>query len=472
MKALRPRHVRSRLTLWYVCVLAGLLLLFAGGACLLLFRQLRTQLDRYNVQDVETVEGLLYFTPDGRLQMREDYHNHPESKLVLERLLEVRAPDGAVLYRNKRLGSRTLGGALFPGEGVGGYSIRAERLSDGTGVRMVSRRHSIDGHPTIIRLAYGEEHLWLHIEELIAASLIALPFTLALAGLAGYALARRTLAPLELMARRAEEITSERLHERLPVENPDDELGQLARAFNNTLARLEQSFEQLKRFTSDASHELRTPLASMRSVGEVGLQKDGSREEYRDIIGSMLEEVSRLTRLVESLLTISRADAGALEFHPSVFSLLELARESAALLEVLMEEKQQRLILEGDAGALVRGDRLFLRQSLMNIIHNAVKYSPVGGAIAVRVRNDGAGRLAVEITDSGPGIPSEHLTKVFDRFYRVDGSRSRNEGGAGLGLAIANWAVEAHGGKIGLESTPGAGSTFRISLPAASPERI
>ncbi len=467
MIPLRPRHVRSRLTLWYLGVLAAALLLFLTGTSVLMFWQLRTQLDRYNVQDVETVEGLLYFAPGGQLELREDYHNHPESKLVLERLLEIRSPDGAVLYRNERLQNRSLGGPPFDGEGVGGYSNRAVKLSDGTRVRMVSRRHSIDGHPTIIRLGYSEEHLWLHLEELLASSLLALPFTLALAGLAGYALAGRALAPLGRMARRAEEITSERLHERLPIDNPGDELGQLARAFNSTLGRLEQSFEQLKRFTSDASHELRTPLAAMRSVGEVGLQKDGSREEYRDIIGSMLEEVNRLTRLVDSLLTISRAEAGSIPFHASVFSVLELARETAALFEVLMEEKSQKLVLAGDETAMVQGDRIFLRQSLVNILHNAVKYSPTGGTISIHVGYDEDGRVLVQIADSGPGIPPEHASKVFDRFYRVDPSRSREEGGAGLGLSIANWAVQAHGGKIGLDSVPGSGSTFRICLPAA-----
>jgi len=137
----RPKHVRSRLTLWYVCVFAAVLLLFSIGTSVLLFWQLRAQMDSYNVQDVETVEGLLYLTPGGKLELKEDYHNHPESKLVLERLLEVLAPDGAVLYRNARMGNRSLGGSPFPGEGIGGYSNRAERLSDGTRVRMVSRRH-------------------------------------------------------------------------------------------------------------------------------------------------------------------------------------------------------------------------------------------------------------------------------------------------------------------------------------------
>jgi signal transduction histidine kinase len=167
-------------------------------------------------------------------------------------------------------------------------------------------------------------------------------------------------------------------------------------------------------------------------------------------------------------LTISRADAGAIQFNPSVFSVLDLAREAAALLEVLMEEKSLELKISGDERAAVKGDRLFLRQSLVNIIHNAVKYSPVRGTISVHVRLDGGGQVIVEIADNGPGIPLEHVTDVFDRFYRVDKSRTRNDGGAGLGLSIANWAVQAHGGEIGLDSSPGAGCTFKICLPAAA----
>ena len=186
------------------------------------------------------------------------------------------------------------------------------------------------------------------------------------------------------------------LHERLPIGEVDDELGHLARVFNNLLARLEQSFEQLRRFTSDASHELRTPLTSIRSVGEVALQKDGSREEYRDTIGSMLEEVNRLTALVDSLLTISRADAGRIQLHPTVFSAMDLAREAAGLFEVLVEEKGQRITVQGDEGVNVKGDRVFLRQALVNIIHNAVKYSPVGGTISVGVQYEPEGSIRLE----------------------------------------------------------------------------
>jgi heavy metal sensor kinase len=465
IRKLRPKQVRTRLTLWYVGVLASVLALSWSLTASFLFLQLRNQMDHYAIQDIETVEGLLYFDGRGRLAMREDYHNHPESKLVLERLLEVRSPNDAVIYRNERLGGQALGGNPIPGEGEGGYSTRSARLADGTTVRMVSRRHTLDGRPLLIRLAYSEEPIRAHFQELAVASLLGAPIVLALAGLGGYALARRALAPIEEMACRAEQITSERLHERLPSGEVSDELGRLAKVFNNLLARLEQSFEQLRRFTSDASHEMRTPLTSIRSVGEVALQRDGSREEYRDTIGSMLEEVNRLTALVDSLLTISRADAGRIQLHPTVFSAMDLAREAAGLFEVLIEEKGQRITVEGDEGASVSGDRVFLRQALVNIIHNAVKYSPVGGAISVGVHYEPAGSIRLEVVDSGPGIAPEHAEKVFDRFYRVDESRSREAGGAGLGLAIAQWAVKVHGGDIQLLTTRGTGCTFQIHLP-------
>jgi heavy metal sensor kinase len=333
-------------------------------------------------------------------------------------------------------------------------------------VRLVSRMHSLDGRLLLIRLAHCEEPAFSRLKDLLLASLLVLPLVLVVAGLAGYGLARRALSPIEQMARRAREITPEKLHARLPNDDADDELGQLARVFNDTLARLEQAFEQLRRFTSDASHELRTPLAMIRSVGEVGLQKDGTRAEYRDIVGSMLEEVNRLTSLIDNLLTISRADSGHIQLHRAVVPVVALAREAAGLFEILMEEKSLRLVLEGDERAQIEGDCLVLRQALVNILHNAVKYSPVGEVIFVRVRNGDATQVTIEIQDNGPGIPLEDQARVFDRFYRVDKARWRQSGGTGLGLSIAKWAVEAHGGRIGLDSAPGQGCTFRVSLPS------
>jgi len=460
----RSLPFRARLTTWYVLVLAVVLLLFVAGSSLVLYLHLLNQMSHFAVQDVETIEGLLFITPDGNLSLREDYHNHPQSRLLLERLLEIRSPDGKVLYRNERLGNDELGGIPFAGEGVDTFSERSGRLKDGSRILLVSRRYSLHGMVMVIRLGYREDAIWSRIREFLAASIIALPFLLAIAAAFGYQLARRALFPLEQMAQRAEQITAERLNQRLPVENAGDELGQLARVINNVLNRLELSFEQLRRFTSDASHELRTPLAAIRSVGEVGLQNSQTAEGYRDTIGSMLEEVARLTKLVDSLLAISRSDAGQVQLNITVFSPLDLVKEVAAFFEVLTEEREQKLLVSGDAGINMKGDRLLLRQAVINVLHNAVKYSPVGGTISVSVSSL-TSSVILKIADSGPGIAVEHRAKIFERFYRIDAGRARDTGGAGLGLAIAQWAVHAQGGEIRVESSD-QGASFILELPA------
>jgi signal transduction histidine kinase len=183
----------------------------------------------------------------------------------------------------------------------------------------------------------------------------------------------------------------------------------------------------------------------------------------------MLEEANRLTRLVESLLTISRADAGQIQLQHTVVNVLELARESATLLEVLAEEKNQTITVQGGASITISADRLILRQVLINLIDNAVKYSPAGGRIEVRVKA-AADEAQIEIEDSGPGIPAEHAEKVFQRFYRIDKARTHAEGGTGLGLSIVEWAVSVHGGRVELDSTPGAGCTFRLHFPLKQQE--
>ena len=182
----------------------------------------------------------------------------------------------------------------------------------------------------------------------------------------------------------------------------------------------------------------------------------------------MLEEVNRLTALVDSLLTISRADAGGILLNPTTFSAMDLAREAAGLFEVLIDEKDQHVNVQGDESARLTGDRVFLRQAVVNIIHNAVKFSPVGGTISVTVHDSPARSVRLEVADSGPGIAPEHSERIFDRFYRVDESRSRDAGGAGLGLSIAQWAVRVHGGELSLLTADRQGCTFQLVLPPAA----
>jgi heavy metal sensor kinase len=281
----------------------------------------------------------------------------------------------------------------------------------------------------------------------------------------GYFLAGRVLAPVGAMANTARKISAESLTERLPVEDPRDEFGQLASVFNAMLSRLEEAFEQLRRFTADASHELRTPLTAIRSVGEVALQRSLTGHGYREVIGSMLEEVDRLTRLVESLLTLTRGESGRIRPALEVVSLSELAVSVVEHLRVLAEEKEQRVTIEAAAEVSARCDPAILRLGLINVLDNAIKYTPSNGAIRVRVREMPSGEAAIEIRDTGPGILAEHHGRIFERFYRVDDGRSREAGGTGLGLATAQWAVGVSGGRIEVESAEGAGSLFRIVLP-------
>jgi signal transduction histidine kinase len=273
--------------------------------------------------------------------------------------------------------------------------------------------------------------------------------------------------PIEDITLWARQITAETLGQRFADAEANDEFGRLGRAFNDALAHIESAFEQLRRFTSDCSHELRTPLAMIRSIGELGLQKLLTPEECRNCMASMLEEVDRLASLVDSLLMITRADAGKLPLQRVAVSVMAVAREAASLLEVLIEEKSLRLVLDGDEHVEAEADRLILKQALVNIIHNAVNYSPAGEAVVVRVLNRDACQVTVEVEDHGPGIPLEDQVKVFERFYRGGRVREGNPSGAGLGLAIAKWGVEANGGTIGLLSVTGQGCTFRINLPRA-----
>jgi heavy metal sensor kinase len=378
-----------------------------------------------------------------------------------ESFVEVWSADGALLYRSEALGASTLGEAPSAAS-ESAYSSSV--LRDGSPVRVLTRVYPVGNRDAVVRVAVSEErqrHQW---RDLLLGLLLSLPAAILIAALGGHWLARRALGPLDRMARQAERITADNLGERLPVENPEDELGHLARVFNVALGRIQESFAQLRRFTADASHELRTPLTAIRTVGEVALQDEQEPARYREAIGSMLEEVDRLTHLVGSLLVLSRADAGAV-LRRSELRLVDLARESASLLEILAEEKGQAIEVRGDPGVGVDGDGLILRQAVINLLDNAIKYSPRGTPILVDVRNSAEGAV-LEVADRGPGIPEAHRSRVFERFYRLDAARSREDGGAGLGLSIALWAVRVHGGRIELVTEEGRGSTFRIVLPA------
>jgi heavy metal sensor kinase len=467
-----PNQIRRSLTLWYIAIFGGVLAVYIGVACIVQYWQLSEQLYHAEVQDIETVQGLLYFNEDGKLSLHDDYFNRPQSRLLIDRMMEVVDADGRVLFRNSQLKGNRLGGVPTPNEGIGGFNPRRLRLADGTHVLAISHAHSLTGTPLLIRIAYSTETLRLRTIELLGLLGIVLPVALIAAGLAGYRVAGKALDPLEQMAQLTEGITARRLGERIPVRNPDDELGHMASVLNGLLKRLEESFESLQRFTSDVAHELRTPLAAMRSVGEVGLQAKHGAEKYRDIIGSMLEEVAKLNSMVDTLLTLAHAETGATELHRTVFPFMELVSESAAVVGVLAEEKNQTVSVNGDSGINIWADYALMRMAVVNLLDNAVKYSPPDSAIRLSLQaEDGAdsstGFVELEIEDEGPGIPEGARQRVFDRFFRLDEARTRDQGGAGLGLPIAKWAVEANGGKVFVKPGRACGAKFCIRVPIA-----
>lgn len=447
-----PRSVRTRLTLWYVAVLATIIIVFAAGVYFFLQASLIRQIDNHLDRDLGTVSRVLRQGPQ-QLDALVHYGNVALFRVLADAEL-IAETDG---WRRTGLGE----GRTASQSGTAWFTM----ASDGLPYRTKTGRVEIDGSVFDMVVAHDGMTYRQSMHSLSMVLLLVIPVVLLLAVAGGYFLAGRALAPLGALAVKAREITAERLSERLPVEQSGDEFGQLAMVFNDTFQRLEDSFDRLQRFTADASHELRTPLTAIRSVGEVGMQETTDAASCREVIGSMLEETDRLTKLVDSLLLLSRADAGSVPLSRERTDLAALAKDVAECLQVLAEEKQQTLGVVAPQAVFAEVDRATVHQALINLLDNAIKYTPAGGFIQICVEAYRGTEAVISISDNGPGISPEHRQKIFERFYRIDKGRSREIGGAGLGLSIAGWAVSANNGRIELDSGEGKGSTFRIVLP-------
>jgi heavy metal sensor kinase len=296
-----------------------------------------------------------------------------------------------------------------------------------------------------------------------------IPIAILLASGGGYFLARKSLAPVVAMSSQAGRIGAANLHERLAVHNERDELGHLARSFNSLLDRLNESFERQRRFMADASHELRTPVAILRGEAEVALsQQARSVDEYRESLSVLHQEAERLTHIVEDLFTLTRADAGQYPLQPRDFYLEELVTECVHSARTLALAKKISLTFDGSAESPIHADESLLRRMILNLLDNAIKYTPEGGRVTVSCQRQGD-EYVLSITDTGIGIPAELQPRIFERFFRADAARSRSQsdgGGAGLGLAISRWIAEAHQGRLELAQSDSKGSTFTATLPA------
>jgi heavy metal sensor kinase len=363
----------------------------------------------------------------------------------------LRAADGWAEIRD---GSGTL---LYRGpEPAGAPEPRRERIFEVADPR--------GGAPLCARFAIPLEPHERPLAQLRLFYLVFLPATLTASGLMGFFFVKRALAPVEALRRCAERISRANLSERVPEPDTEGELRDLARTLNEMLERLENAMEDLRSFAADAAHELRTPLANLRAELETALQEPRSAEEYERILGSVSEEVARMNRIVADLLALARMDLRRHALPKERVPLLELLEETRETWAPAAEARGLRIHVEG-APAEVAGDPVALRRVFMNLVENAVKYNREGGRVDLRL-NRADGRIRVTVSDTGIGIPSEHLPHLFRRFYRVDRARSRETGGAGLGLALCKSFVEAHEGSIRVESVPGQGTCFTVDLPA------
>jgi len=477
----RSHNVRVRLTIWYVSVMLVVLAVYATAVFTVVSRNASAALNTRIRSDFQWASAMVDETPEGGIAWSYDDITEEENFWF-----QVWSPDGELLFQNVEARNSPLTGSRELA--LTGDDTVVALDHPVAPVRVLTRRGRIGSTPVIIQVARSEALMRVNMRQLAFILALGLPLAVAIAGLGGYALARRALLPIERMTDRAQTITAERLHDRLPVHNPDDEMGRLATVFNETLARLEASFEQMRRFTADVSHQLRTPLTAIRSVGEVGLREHRDEGAYRGIIGSMLEEADRLASLVDRLLMLSRAETGEARVAVEPFDLYELAVEVAGYLEVLAEEKHQTIVCERggtsfdaaqgrpfdvaqgkprDAalgGPHVSADRFAIRQALINLVDNAIKFSPSGGTIRLRVGH-APDQAMVEVIDSGRGIDPGMRQRIFDRFYRAADAETP---GAGLGLSIARGAIEAHGGRLTLTASGSDGSTFQIALPRAA----
>ena len=463
---MNSRSIRFRLIAWYAGLLTAVFLLFG----IALYQVLRGYLEH------SLAQTLLRRSDQIAASLLADIDKTGERYVVdqiairyapenYDRFIRITRPDGSALYASGRTGSFDPSGlAPLAVNIVDGDFARKVALGDGSRLLVTARVF----HRFLIESGGPMAPIETILSHLLLSLLIGVPLLGLVAVGGGLFLVGRALAPVVQIARSAEQITLHNLNERLPLTNTGDELEHLSLALNRMIVRLSEALEQNRRFLADASHELRTPLAALRGEMESVVEQTRALPELSDRAGSALEEVDRLAKIVDALFAISRLDAGDAQQEWARFDLAAVAASTTEQMSLLAEDKGISVACEVQGQVSVEGDRARVKQVVVNLLDNAIKYTPPGGSIHLNVRAHDS-KAVLEVVDTGIGIPAEALPHLFERFFRVDGARSREVGGAGLGLAIVKSICAAHGGKIDVTSAEGRGSRFTVELPLAPP---
>jgi two-component system, OmpR family, sensor kinase len=465
--------LRIKLTLYYLAILSAILFFFAIAVYAYVSRSLLITIDESLTYQVRKIERNLRQEPGGVEPGTGDENS--------ERLLELRPHVMQIIDDNGEIKDQEYASPNDHLEvdvnelsrlAVDAPNYKTVKTQDGELLRVVTLRAKDPyGSGTyFIRLGYSLNTFQKATRRTLILLGVAIPLALLLGSYGGLLLANQALRPVDRMTRAAEHIAAGDLSERVPEPARMDEMGRLAATFNDMIARLQAAFERQKQFTSDASHELRTPLAVMRGDIEITLRRERSPEEYKRALTSNLEEIMRLSRLVEDLLMLARGDTGRIELRCEPVDLNDLCRRMAEYIAPLADQRDQTLIYEPPPGAetapvVVSADMLRIKQLLLNLLDNAIKYTERRGRVALGLKVEDTVAV-IAVTDTGRGIPPEDLPHIFERFFRRSAKTAdRTAAGFGLGLSIVKWIVDSHGGRIEAKSEVGKGTEFTVRLP-------
>ena len=463
------KSIRSRLTAWYVTLLAIILILFSVLLNYFLAKRLHESVDNSLTVSATVVATSATMRMSnsplpGLNQLFEQFMNQGN----LNKFYRIYDGSGNVGSRSKNISASQfpLSQPAYADALEGKNSYETFTVGGQQPIRVITMPILFEGKLiNLVQVGTSLEAVQETLRNLKIFLFTAVPSVLILAALFARFMARRALKPISRIIDTAREIgQGQELSKRIPVLKIKDELGQLALTFNEMMNRLENSFAQMRQFSSDASHELRTPLTVLKGQNELILSKQRKPEEYQEVISSNLEEINYMSKVLEDLFVLSKSDENQVNLDYKPVDLRALVEEVFKHAEILAEEKNIKIIIAFLEPIEIKGDEVRLRQMVWNVLQNGIKYTQQGGELKISLQNEGDFAL-LTIQDTGIGIPEEDLPLIFNRFYRVDKARTRDEGGSGLGLSICRQIAEAHKGKIEVESKLGVGTRFKICLP-------
>ena len=453
------------MTFWYIFTFLVSALIISIFLYFRLEHQLIREVDRIILDETKELSEVLSRNPSD-LEILKKFETENMTRKYYPFFIQMTDGDGKPVYVSKDF--REIGYELNPRVLInareGKETREVFRPSGGRSFRMISTPLRIQEKLTYILqmgtpLKYVKKNLAVFRDNILAA----LPIMLILGSLGGWILARKSLAPIGYIASKAQRITSKNLSERLMSRGTEDEMDDLIRTINGMIARLEESFKRMIEFTADASHELKTPICAMRGELEVLLSKKRSVEEYQEGLIPLIDQFDQLNRMIDNLILLSKFDSFQGELKMAPLRLDQLVSDLCNFFQVLAEQKKISLNVDSLPEVTVVGDKMRLQQLFTNLINNAIKYTEKGSVLIHLEKNGDWAQ--VKVVDTGIGILKEEQRNIFERFYRVDKSRSKETGGSGLGLSIAEWIAHAHHGRIDVQSEVNQGSTFTVYLP-------